>query len=339
MTLVLQVVGVLALLAAGAIAIGLWRLERKLRSLSDALATALVPGEITLAAVDGPLPDELERRIAALRALGFEVAGRYRIPEIEGALVGGLVHEAASLAAAVRVHPGAEPFCELVAWYEDGESLTVSDTTHAGAPDPRPGTRAVHVPGADAGALWARMLAERGDRTLRTRSPGDFPEGFERHFREEMAWRRARGGMTLEEIERIAADLDGVFSPEVVARSRESSRSRAASRLDERCREAFATALGEAWESVRDRHLIVHVQSSPDEIHLAIVEALDGAGVPEGRVGDVFATLEEVVGGQPGIPLDQLVEVANRMLRPEHRLLPRATFEEPVQAILYVVGG
>lgn len=145
------------------------------------------------------------QRTAQLMEQGFLDAGAYTIPAFGGIVMRGFVKPADGSVAAIYEHPVAGLVVDFVTRYPDHTSITVTSAVETGLDAP-PGKMRVNMPGAEPSALYQRMVAERPpDKTPRRFAASEFAPYFEQAYAEEMTWRKGRGGLTEDEIQRVAA--------------------------------------------------------------------------------------------------------------------------------------
>ena len=164
------------------------------------------PDEIHLVKADGNAwrnRAEAARLAGAYNELGFVAVGTFTIPELPSVTLGMLLHAQERAYAIVYEHPKVGMWHEIVSRYEDGTGFTMSNNTTPQL-DQRPGNPVVRAPGFMPGALWSRFKAERpaGERVLL--DDAGIVTRFQDAWRDSTAWRKARGGATRDEVERVA---------------------------------------------------------------------------------------------------------------------------------------
>jgi hypothetical protein len=179
--------------------------ESEARRIGQA-AVARQPDEIHLVRADGSAwkqPEVARRMAASFSQTGFVAAGTYVIRELEGVTCGFLVHGPESAYAIVYEHPKVGHWAEIVSRYRDGAVVTFSNSRSPQLDHP-PNRKVVRTTDLEPAAMWARARAERPQGTLEPVSADTIVHAFEDAWRESIAWRKARGGATREEIERVA---------------------------------------------------------------------------------------------------------------------------------------
>ncbi len=334
------VLAVLALLAVVAVVVAGLVIRSKLRALGKALNDAFggeLPAEISLINCGMPVSDkELMRRVERLEREGFTRAGAFEVQPMDGVRVVGLVHEQDDLAAAVYRHPQAGVWSDLVAVYETAGSLTVSNAAHGGELDHRPAHHKIYEPVSDEQDLMDLMRRKVGTRERRPVSPGSFREHFEADYAAEMQWRSERGGATLEEIERVAANMNDEFSSKEIARAKAVLAARVTPDLDSKVREAFATKMtDEEWGWALRRGVIVRADLTLGELEDPIYEALDDADLLNRYGEPLEACWEDSLDGEAS--MSTIVQRVNAVLPQEHRFHKVAEISDPIEAQLYVL--
>jgi hypothetical protein len=247
------------------------------KSLSDmvegAAGAGAMPNEIELERVLGEADWNNEDGYRALSSplpdLGFEDAGLWRIDMMGGILVHAWVKPEESVYSIVYEHPQAGVWMDFVTYYENGESLTYSNTPMGGKLEKPPGKVSRYFPELGAVALFEKMMAERPDRPLKPISADTFQGDFERAYAEEMEWRNSRGGPSLDEVRATLGETsDGEeIDEDMVRATHQIQQSQALQGLQENLRKRFlqtANMPPAEWEEVRERLVFVHDRLSPD---------------------------------------------------------------------------
>ncbi|MEO6461524.1 MAG: hypothetical protein ABIP29_00430, partial [Candidatus Eisenbacteria bacterium] len=123
---------------------------------------------------------------------GFADGGTHRVEEMHGVRVRLLAHEGERLYAVVHEHPQAGLWCDVVAGYEDGRSITFTTASPTGLA-PRPGHVTVHVPPTSPSSLIDRLRHERPSGALRPATRAAVVHDFETAYADSTAWRKRRG--------------------------------------------------------------------------------------------------------------------------------------------------
>ncbi len=336
----LSVVGVVALVAVLGVLVLAFLAYRKIKKFLGALVQLFGEGQPeTISLVERETPDDGEvlSRVQVFEEQGFTRAGAYDIAEMEGVLVVGLAHEPARMMAVVYRHPQAGVWSDVVVYYATAGSLTVSNSPAGHELDHRPGHDKIYDKTMDERALLERMAAEARPRDRREVTAAEFRTAFEKAYADDTAWRNERGGPTREEIERIAADMDGEFTDEEIAQARQVLAEQDAPRREAALREAFAATMsGAEWERRRHRAVIIRSDTEPDEVDDDIYAALDHASLTDRYFDDVERAVEASL--EADDDPHALVLAVNAVLPAEHRFQPTASVTEPTEAVLYVLS-
>ncbi len=185
------------------------------------------PPQVSLVEVSGARWEDGETAALAapLPALGFQEVGFFDLDVMGGTRLQGWVHPGQGVYAVVYQGPQAGTWMDFVTMYEDGSSLTFSNSPHGDGSPIRAGQEIRVFPGLGAEALYRKMLAERPDRPTRHLATTDFRADFERAYAEGMAGRGGTGGFSPDQISPAAAlagVMTGRFSGDQVRQIRES---------------------------------------------------------------------------------------------------------------------
>ncbi len=163
---------------------------------------AVNPARIHLVADPDTLPTD-PARVAELEELGFAAAPGFTIEEMPGCRVFPFFRAEPTVVAVLYEQEGTV-WCDVHRQGVDGSSLTVSNAPTGSELDQPPGAVKRFHPEADIRELWDRFQAEPMEGEAREITPGNFAAVFELACADEMDWRIDRGGVTREEVERIA---------------------------------------------------------------------------------------------------------------------------------------
>jgi hypothetical protein len=162
---------------------------------------------------------------AGLPALGYEQVGFFDLDVTGGLRLQAWVHSELGLYAIVYSSARAGIWSDVVTKYEDGTSLTYSNSLHGGKLKQRPGRENVYFKGLGTDELHRKMLAQRPNRPTRRLSPDDFVRDFESAYAEQMAWRASPEGFdpaTVTPGAALAGMIGGKFNPDQLRLVRES---------------------------------------------------------------------------------------------------------------------
>lgn len=199
---------------------------------------APTPSRISLESISNPdwadAPDAA-RDLTILREAGFTDVGAYAVVEMPGVEIVALVHTGDSLYAVVYGHPVAGTWSDIVARYDDGTARVASNAPTAGQMDSPPWTQNLPEPGATVARLL-EALRDRAPTEGRTTASGDdFVAEFTIAYAREMDWRNSSGGVSEDEVRRVAAAMEGEFSDSVIEVAVGESRRQFVDRLAEEC--------------------------------------------------------------------------------------------------------
>jgi hypothetical protein len=217
-TVVLAVVGVLIWLRwkIGRMAAQITRTAEGLAG-AAARASSPPPFRIHLApveAVEWDAPQIVQGFVDSLTEAHYVDAGTFIVVPSNLRLTA-FCHPQDSAYAIICEIPQVKVWMEFVSYYEDGSSVTYSNSQDTLLD--RPEQKLVRfLEGFGAEELLRTFLRERPRKPLVRVSPQEFSEHFERAYAEGMDWRMARGGPTEEEVRRIAERKGQPYSPEAV---------------------------------------------------------------------------------------------------------------------------
>ncbi len=138
---------------------------------------------------------------------GFELAGHYNCPEMQGVKIAGFVKPSEQIIAVIYDHPVAEIWEDICIEYNDGESLTVSNAPMGQEMDHMPQSTKIYMKGISLEELLSKVLSERKNKGRKTITKENFSSNFEEAYRKEMNWRMERGGPTALEVKRVADEM------------------------------------------------------------------------------------------------------------------------------------
>ncbi|MCA1686683.1 MAG: HEPN domain-containing protein [Planctomycetia bacterium] len=201
MGLILQILGVVFLLLIAYVAFRVLVLLGKAGIIIYAVkklvsqTPAGVPGptEISLVEVGGTRWDDKAAVALAspLPALGFHEVGFFDLDLMGGVRLQAWVRPEEGLYSVIYQNSKAGTWSDMVTKYEDGSSLTYSNSPHGGRLRQRPGHENVYFPGTGTDELYRKMVAERPARPTRRLERSDFRGDFERAYAEDIAWRNS----------------------------------------------------------------------------------------------------------------------------------------------------
>jgi hypothetical protein len=169
----------------------------------------------------------------------------------------------------VYEHPQAGVWMDLVSRYQDGTSVTYSNTAQGSGMDQRPGHSITREQGASPEAMFERLLRERPQRPLAPHTAESFQAVFEKAYADEMDWRNSRGGPTEEEVRAVLRQSGEEPTEEQIAQTREVLAAQALAGLQEALEERFreeTTMSVSQWEEVEDLLVYIHDRLTPEMV-------------------------------------------------------------------------
>ncbi len=192
----------------------------KYKQLEDAgkRAADQQPDEIRLNAAPEHVwsnPAAIEAHATTLQALGFAEAGTYTVDVLPVAIKF-LLKDPDRMYAAIYEHPKAGEWLNLIVLYEDGTSITFTNTQDRGL-EQRPGHVIVYSPGATAGQLHPIAVGQCPAGARKALSPTTIVAEFERAWVEGTRWRKNRG---ISAVEVASAIFTGAGTGRVLRKDR-----------------------------------------------------------------------------------------------------------------------
>jgi hypothetical protein len=320
-------------LAAGGAA--LWFFRRKLQQVVGEIAEATMapaPRRVRLQIThdsEWDDPDTATDACLLFRAAGFDEVGTFCSYDIDGLSLAAWVHVEHRLSGVVYEHPQAGIFSDVVAFFEDRGSVTVSNAPDSARMDEPPEHPKIIESSLEVGELIERAQAESAGRELRAISADTFKGDFERAYAEGMDWRNARGGPTEEEIRRIAAEMEEEVDESKVEVIRERYAELACEQLSESCLDFFMdeTLLSVSeWEKVREVVVVIHDLMDGRQVIDAFAGFID---LPDEVAEDLF-NLEPT-----GTPAREFFRHLNLRIDESMRYRVLGSVAEPIAADVY----
>jgi hypothetical protein len=164
------------------------------------------PARIRLvpAAAGGSHARDVAARRPELEAAGFRVLGTYRVEPMRGVVLTAFAHPEQSLCAVVYGHPVVKCFVDMFSKTEDDRSLTVTTAPAGQELDQPPGHEKIFERNLTIPRMVELILRRRPQGRHEPWDAGNFASKFEAAYAKEMDWRRNRGGVTLDEVRRVA---------------------------------------------------------------------------------------------------------------------------------------
>jgi hypothetical protein len=310
MGLFLQILGAIFLLIVAYVAFRVLLLVGKamliihgVKKIVAEVGASASPATVRLVPVSGARWDDAGAAALAvpLAGLGYEEVGFFDLDIMGGVRLQAWVHPDLGLYSVVYTFPKAGVWSDVVTKYEDGTSLTYSNSARGGKLKQRPGRENVFFKGLGTDELHRKMLAERPDRPTRRLTAADFAPDFERAYAEDMAWRGSPEGFDPEAVSPGAA-LAGVigrkFTPDQVRQVRESMVRNMYEAVVQDLRQKYqesAAPPDDLWARLEPR--LVFVWDAMDVESLRVVLA-EWDGLPERDRLDSFLGDEHKVGDE-----------------------------------------
>lgn len=271
MTLFLQVLGVFALFTGGILLIAAIYIAIKWRALKKLISASPVPtpSKITLEPVtdtEWTTTSPAREAIAELLDLGFQPGGVHAIPEMAGVELADFFDPSGRVCGVVYLHPSCGCFTDLCVDFEDGFELTISNAAYGSELETRPETEKRFHPGATPKELFAIIIEEMKRGPSRQHAPGDFRDWFVSAYQVDMEWRNSRGGLTEEEIRRIADNSGFVLTGSGLEEALKEARLDDIRRWNAECIEEFSsktTLSVNEWKQVENSLLILRDDFHP----------------------------------------------------------------------------
>lgn len=209
----------------------------------------------------------------AFESMGYVPIGDYRLRELDDVRLRAFLHPDEAIHAVLYEHDQVGLYADVVRDFEDGTRVTVSGAPEIGTDRP-PHAPLVRVPGdvrepGTVQTLHDRLLRESDGRLPIRVGAEDFAQVFSEAWAQEMDWRIARGGVTREEIEQIAA-LSGQPDPDddQIALVQGIWANAIGEFIEEEVTSQWLADSGLSaldWERLRDRIVVVHDHGEPDD--------------------------------------------------------------------------
>ncbi|WP_206028598.1 hypothetical protein [Thalassoroseus pseudoceratinae] len=288
-----------------------WRIKRWVGELGDEIKKfgdqfAMMGGGME------PLEVELERTQSSpspqyqsviegwtsdVESLGFERVGDFHM-QPTAVWMRALTHPESGAAAVVYVMEPVGVFYDLVAKFENDDSVTVTDNQYALVDFP-PWSQVVRLDaGTDPSVAYSRLLDEVGSQPVQPYDPINFRERFEAAYRKDMLWRAKRGD-TPQEVRRVMNSplTEAQGNNDLVQATMESRREMRAAQFEDFLRKQYLkqsqlSAL--EYERIEERMVIVH-ELTPSSTLLELAEEAfwDDEADEEQPIPDVVLKIAE----------------------------------------------
>ncbi|MFH1116120.1 MAG: hypothetical protein V1792_19580 [Pseudomonadota bacterium] len=218
---VFQVLGIIFVVIVAVVLAAYFLIRRKLKAISKTLAGfAAQPSEINL--VEEPSPAWMEKpgvqsMVKELDRLGFIRGRAYGIEEMPQVRLCSFFTADPAAACVLYEHDQAGNWADLVLKYEDGTDITITNAPAGEDIDTRPDSTKVFPKDATLAELCRELDRRLESKAVLAIRDADFKQTFEEAYRKDMEWRNKRGGITEEEVRRIAAKEDGEYDDSDIA--------------------------------------------------------------------------------------------------------------------------
>jgi hypothetical protein len=217
---------------------------------------------------------QLEEWSTQLRALGFEDAGAFAIPEMAGLQMAGFCHPGERLMAVIYDHTKIAPSFDICFERPDTSGVTGTNTTLGHDMARRPESKRISIENATVEQVY-RAVAGEGTAAERVAvTPADFATHFKASYARSMNWTLKQGGVTRDDIRREAKRMGQEITDEMVEECFGNMREGYVTELRSGC---LAQYLDESrlpaseWEKIRDRAFAV-----PETLNLKeVVETIE----------------------------------------------------------------
>lgn len=139
-----------------------------------------------------------------LEGCGFRKIGTYRPDPMKGIVLTAFGNPRESLCAIVYTHQVAGSFVDVVAKSESGRTFTATTAPAGQELDHREGHEKVYDKSMSVAAMVDLVLKRRPEGPWASWAHGNFVSQFEKAYADEMDWRAGRGGVTSDEVRRVA---------------------------------------------------------------------------------------------------------------------------------------
>ena len=318
---------------------GWWRQFQVLTKSMGALAAGAVPPfRVKLAKVDRPTwadRDQIEFLAGPLRSAGFIDLGIFDVTPTPIRLLA-LASCKDNIYAAVYQHPESGVHLDLVTAYQDGTFYTHSTSKQAGLLDQPQFKTTKSLPELGAADLLKRFLVERPQKAMLPATADAFPSLFESFWARDFDWRIARGGVTDEEIQRLAAQDGGSISEENVRLIKLQWRQSINAHYFLELQQTFLAAnpvSAQEWEQMRDRVHFVH-----DNLEWAEVVEMCGLGTDDCADSDQHSEKIRSEADRLAAAFPPRVAFGriNELLKPERRFEKLGELAKPITADVYL---
>ncbi len=231
-----------------------------------------------------------------LEAAGFELLAVYRVPEVQNMLLGAFRRPSDGWLGAILDVPGHGCFVEVAIPYSDLSGLTVSSNPMVIGLDQMPGQHKESHPDADLATLLARTAELIEEKPILPLDRESFAAHVQDEYLREIKWRNDKGGVSAEEMRRIAEANGTEVDDEMIAEATRTMREEHAEHLR---REALAQFLDQhhitpaRFEDWSERLLVVLANDTRAELLDTLDERFDLSQEQRARLGRLASSAPE----------------------------------------------
>jgi hypothetical protein len=209
--------------------------------------------------------EEASRLLERLVRSGFEKGSAYTIEEMPPVRLAGLVHAKTGVCAVLYEHDQAGRWIDLAVQYEDGEELTVTNALHGEEMDHRPGATKIYRPGASLDELVGEYKKAALPKPKVRIDLANFRTFFEEAYARDMDWRAQKGGVSEDEIRRVAEKMGDGYGEAAIGQTFTVMKEREMDQYHEECLDEFrrtASFSGADWNRFDNEGSLVIVGES-----------------------------------------------------------------------------
>ena len=205
--MILKIIGIIALIFLALVALIILIIIWKWKSVKQILASFKgTPSEITLSLDSSPewLSDKkVQKNHKELVSLGFDSGSAYTIDEMPGVYLQSYCKEKI-MTACLYKHDLAGVFIDICAYLDGGKELTITNAPQGEQIGTRPETEKIFIKDASPSHLFEKAVETIAGQKCREVSNDSFAKDFQDAYKKDIEWKAAQGGISEEEIRRIA---------------------------------------------------------------------------------------------------------------------------------------
>lgn len=280
-----------------------------------------------------PMPEWLEEpsieaRLLEIEALGFERRSAYVIPELQAMELQAFAK--APCLACLGHHTVAGTWFEMIAEDEEGRIYSVSNVNMGGEIDTDPNNvKIILNPSASPEQIDRAMAEAIRDAACVDLSRRDFREQYEQGYKKEMGWKMGQGGITYEEVRKVAENSGEAYDDETLEEAFLEAKENELQQWHDAAIHEFLAAqdIDEAqFYEQEERHLIVPSKGDP----VTFIRYLGNCGFINDEHVERY---EQAYGSEQEIPA--LFANINDSLSPSLRAEAKGTVRYPLDITIY----